>query len=146
MPELNTNKDKDNSLFEWTLGTRPVLVTLVLILPTFCVQIFRTHVRFSLVTFLVTFLLWQKNLYKKRVHIMLMKLTAGVNFTNILRAAFLQMLLVKCWWNWHFACLRTSVGIHLLRPVFLNSRVAIHLWVPGTLLWVTKTSVLVLWL
>jgi len=26
--------------------------------------------------------------------------SSGVNFTNILRAAF-QKLLVKCWWNWH---------------------------------------------
>jgi len=32
-----------------------------------------------------------KNMYKKRAHIMLMKLTTGVDFTNILRKAFTQV-------------------------------------------------------
>jgi len=53
---------------------------------TFYVQIFRTFVISA--AFLSYILALAKNLYKKFARKTLMKLTSGVNLTNILRAAF----------------------------------------------------------
>jgi hypothetical protein len=56
---------------------------LVSISSTFYVRIFRTNV-----VFLVTFWLCHKNSYEKFARLTLMKLTAGVNFINILHTVF----------------------------------------------------------